>query len=164
MTTNDLTLLLAFNRWANDITLRSAEALSDEQLRRDLKSSFPSVFATLVHMYSADWVWLERWQGRSPSSFPDAAALTTLEKLRAKWKEIEASQRAFLGTLDNMALERKIAFRNLKGIPFEDGLGFTFQHVVNHATYHRGQITTMLRQLGATPVGTDFIDFVRQSV
>jgi uncharacterized damage-inducible protein DinB len=47
-------------------------------------------------------------------------------------------------------------------VPFAQPLWQCLQHVANHSTYHRGQITTMLRQLGAKPAGTDLIGFYRE--
>ena len=142
----------------------AAAALGDEKLHRDCRSSFPSVYATLVHMLSAEWVWLERWNGSSPTSFPDMQALRTMDDLRARWEPVEHGTRMFIGGLDEPALDRPLSYRNLKGEPFSEPLGFALQHVANHATYHRGQITTMMRQLGGKPAGTDFITFVREDV
>lgn len=161
MNVADITQLFAYNRWANARTIESAEALTDEQLRRDLKSSFPSVFATLVHMLGAEWIWAERWNGASPTSWPAAPRMTTLEILKDSWRAVEADQSAFLATIDDAALAQRISYNSLKGDPFNDPLGATMQHVVNHSTYHRGQIGTMLRQLGASPQVTDFVAFVR---
>ena len=164
MTHDDLKFLLAYHRWANDRILGAAGTLSDDQLHRDLKSSFPSVFATLVHTMSADWVWLERWHGRSPTAFPDLSAIRTLAELRPRWSQIEEGQRAFIDGLTPVAITGRIAYRSIKGDPFNDPLGMTIQHAANHATHHRGQVSTMLRQMGATPPGLDFITFVREAL
>lgn len=157
----DITTLFAYNRWANERTIASTRALTDEELRRDLKSSFPSVFATLVHMLSAEWIWLERWNGSSPSSWPGADKMKNLDTLVAEWRTVESGQSAFIATLDQDAIERRMAYRSLKGDPFNDPVGLTMQHLVNHSTYHRGQVATMLRQLGKVPQGIDFVSFVR---
>lgn len=163
MTTDDIERLFAFNRWANARTIAAAEGLGDEKLNRDCRSSFPSVFATLVHMLGAEWIWLERWNGSSPAAWPDLDALKTIADLRARWAPVEAGQRGLLGGLDDAALARRLAYRNMKGEPFEEPLGPMLQHVVNHATYHRGQVGTMMRQLGSKPAGTDFIAFIREN-
>lgn len=162
MTTADIERLYAFNRWANARTLGAAEKLSSEQLHRDLKSSFPSVQATLVHMLGGEWIWLQRWNGTSPATWPDQAALRTVADLRAPWQAVEQGQSAVLAALTDV--DRRFSYRNMKGDPFNDPIGLTLQHVVNHATYHRGQVTTMLRQLGAAAEATDFISFARETV
>lgn len=55
-------------RWANQRILSAAAVLSPEELARDVRSSFPSLPATLSHLLSSDWVWRERWNGRYPPS------------------------------------------------------------------------------------------------
>lgn len=161
MTKSDFERLLAFNRWANARTLGVAEQLTAEQLTRDLKNSFPSVLDTLVHMLSGEWVWLERWNGRSPTSWPFQGQYQSVADLRTPWRAIEEGQLAVIASLGDV--DRRFAYHNLKGEPFNDSIGLTLQHIVNHSTYHRGQITTMVRQLGAVAVGTDFITFARES-
>lgn len=163
MNTTELEMLFTYNRWANNRVLDAAEPLSDELLQRDLKSSFPSIHATLVHMVGAEWVWLERWQGRSPTAFP-ADRLPTVADIRHYWKTVEDGQRAVLGALDTAGLERRLAFRSFAGKDCNDRIGDTMQHVVNHASYHRGQVTTMMRQVGAKPGGTDYITFLREAL
>jgi len=82
---NELRTLFRFNRWA---TLRFLDAMADlpaEELGRNLGSSFPSLAATLVHMLGAEWVWLQRWHGESPATFPDATTLDSVAKVRARW-------------------------------------------------------------------------------
>jgi len=161
MTASDIARLYAYNRWANARTLGAAETLGPEQLNRDLGSSFPSVQATLVHMLGAEWIWLQRWNGSSPSAWPEQAAMRTVADLRAAWRAVEQGQLAVIAALTD--LDRRFAYRNLKGEAFDEPIGMTLQHVVNHSTYHRGQVTTMLRQLGATAIGTDYVTFFREN-
>ena len=67
MNLSDIRHLFDYTEWANALTLNAAAELSDEDLRRDFKISHCSIFATLLHMAGAEWIWLERWQGRSPA-------------------------------------------------------------------------------------------------
>ena len=153
--------LYEFNRWANQRMLNAVMALSEEQFTRDLKSSFPSVRETLVHLVGADWIWLSRWKGVSPTQAPDWN-LATLDAIRAQWDEIERERMAYLEQLTPDALHEVLSYRTLKGDPFSNPLWQLLRHVVNHSSYHRGQITTMLRQLGAPTVTTDLILFYRE--
>jgi len=141
--------------------LDACVALSTEQLTRKLGSSYPSVRDTLTHIMFAEWLWLERWSGRYPSGFPPEDFLD-LASVRARWRKIENDLLKFVRALSAPDLERVIHYRNTKGNPFSDPVWQMLQHVVNHGTYHRGQITTLLRQLGATPVATDLIAFYRE--
>lgn len=149
--------LYDFNRWANGRMLGTAEKLSPEQLTKDLKNSFPSVRDTLVHIMAAEWIWLERWRGNSPKTLLDVSEFPTVSTIRTRWSEIERQQEEFIAGLTEDSLKRVVSYINLKGDPYEYPLWQMLQHLVNHSTYHRGQVTTMLRQLGTQAVATDFL-------
>lgn len=149
--------LYDFNRWANGRVLEAAEKLSSEQFTKDLRNSFPSIRDTLVHIMGAEWIWLERWKGNSPKALLAALEFPTVLFIRNRWPEIEQEQRKFIAGATEESLKKVIAYTNLKGVPYQYPLWQMLQHLVNHSTYHRGQITTMLRQLGAEPVATDFL-------
>lgn len=154
--------LYAYNRWANHRVLEATGKLGAEQFSRDLHSSFPSVRDTLVHMLGAEWVWLERWKGTSPTGLPGRSDLSTHEAIRARWREVEHGQLEFLEQVSDEQLLQDLAYRNTAGKPFVQPLWQVLRHVVNHASYHRGQVTTMLRQLAAEPVTTDLVVFYRE--
>ena len=162
MTHADLIFLFAYNRWANARTLSAAARLTPDQFTRDLGSSFASVRDTLVHIYGAEWIWLARWKGTSPTTAIVAADIPDVAALAARWRTVEEEQAAFIKDLTDADIERLIEYANLKGDRFTNPLGRLMQHLVNHSTYHRGQVTTMLRQLGATPVSTDLVTFLRE--
>src|SRR3989304_5305846 len=162
MTHADLIFLFAYNRWANARTLSAAARLTPDQFTRDLGSSFASVRDTLVHIYGAEWIWLARWKGTSPTTAIVAADIPDVAALAARWRTVEEEQAAFIKDLADADIERMIEYANLKGDRFTNPLGRLMQHLVNHSTYHRGQVTTMLRQLGATPVSTDLVTFLRE--
>ncbi len=151
--------LYEFNRWANAEVLDAVSALRPEQWTRDLKNSFPSVRNTLVHILWAEWIWLRRWKGVSPKSVFDPTEFATVDLLRTKWLEVEREQADFVTGLNEESLRAVIDYVNTRGESFAYPLWQILQHVVNHSTYHRGQITMMLRQLGATPVATDLLVF-----
>ncbi len=159
---DELRELFAYNRWANHRILDAAAKLNDEALDKDLGSSFPSVRATLAHILSAEWAWLSRWQGTSPTGVPDSWDLSTLDAIRKRWAEVERKQQAFIDALGEDDLRRAVSYRNIKGEPFTNTMAQMLRHVVNHSTYHRGQVITMLRQLGADAVSTDLITYYRE--
>jgi len=155
----DIEQLFEYNRWANDRVLTAVSSLSPEQFTKDLSNSFPSVRDTLVHMVWAEWIWLMRWRGESPKIVFNPADFPTVARLKEKWREIEIGQEDIIDTLTDESLAKVIAYINTKGEEWKYSLGHMMQHVVNHASYHRGQITTMLRQLGEGAVSTDFLLF-----
>ena len=161
MTPDEVRTLYAYNSWANHRALGASSALSAEQFTQNLQSSFPSVRDTLAHIMLAEWIWLERWQGRSPA-FPPSDGFPDLASIRTRWQKIETDLSAFVQKLFAADLDRIVEYKNTKGNAFSNPMGQMLQHVVNHGTYHRGQITTMLRQLGATPLTTDLIAFYRE--
>jgi uncharacterized damage-inducible protein DinB len=163
MNKSDLTLLYNYNCWANARVLDAVSKLAAEQFTRSMGNSFSSVRDTLTHIMSAEWIWLRRWKGTSPQAMLDPADYPRLDVLRTKWGEIEQEQAAFINGLPETSLETVIAYVNTKGETWRYPLGQMMQHVVNHSSYHRGQITTMLRQLGAEAVSTDFLLFFDMS-
>ena len=163
MTTDYIRILMDYNYWARDRALASAEHLSGEELSRSLGSSFGSVLDTLVHIYSAEWIWYRRWQGESPSARPDTSELVSVAALRDAWMALEAQIKAFVDALGPAGLHRMIEYKSLTGQSSTSPYWQMIVHVVNHGTYHRGQVATMLRQLGAKPaVSTDLIVFFRE--
>ena len=163
MDRGDIGTLLDFNYWARDRILSAVEPLSNEQYTRDLGNSFRSVRDTLVHIYSAEWVWYTRWQGTSPTEPIPFDRFADLPALSAAWRTLESGIRSYVDGLDDAAIARAIDYRLLSGQPGRSAFSQMVQHVVNHGSYHRGQITTLLRQLGAQPPkSTDMIVFFRE--
>jgi len=163
MTTGEVRELFAYSAWANALVFDTAAALSTEQLGHSVASSFPSIGATLAHVVGAEWVWLRRWLGESPSGFPEWVKSPVLAELRTRLSGVEREREAFVADLSDADLVRVVSYHTLGGQPFWDPLGGLMRHVVNHSTYHRGQVVTQLRQLGFKPPTTDLIVFMRRS-
>jgi uncharacterized damage-inducible protein DinB len=162
MTQQDLDHLVQFNFWARDRVVDAVLPLTPEQYTRDLGNSFRSVRDTLVHLYSAEWVWLSRWEGTSPTTPIAADTFPDLDSLMATWRELESRFRDHVAGIGD-DVERVIDYRLMNGTPGRSAFWQMLQHVVNHGTYHRGQVTTMLRQLGAAaPKSTDLITYYRE--
>lgn len=152
--------LYEYHRWANGRMLDAVANVGREEFVQPAGGSFGSLQATLTHMLAADWVWLERWNGRSPTGFPDWN-VPTFEALRDKWTEVERDQTAFVERLESDDLYRMVAYRNLAGTAADNELWQLLRHVVNHGTYHRGQITVLLRDLGHGAAATDLVLWYR---
>lgn len=162
MNRSDIQVLYAYNRWANDRILEAAARVPPNLLMQDLQSSHSSVMGTLAHMFWSEWLWLGRWQeapppGSSPLDCPGLPAL------RSRWHEIDEARRRFLEALTESDLDRPISYENPPGTPWTYSLVQMLQHIVNHSAYHRGQVSAMLRQLGAAAVPTDFLVFVDET-
>jgi len=147
--------LYDYHRWANRALFDFAAALGEEACGRDVgpQFSYPRVTRMFAHLYGADWVWLRRWTGTSPSAVP-GPELTTMAAVRATWDAFEAEQSAFLDGLNNGDLERVVEFKNTEGKAYRAPLGQLLQHVANHATHHRSEIATMVTMLSGSPPDT----------
>ncbi len=160
MNLEDIRQLFDYTEYANHLVLDAAEKLTEEQLHQDVKISMGSIFGTLVHMAAAEWIWLERWQGNSPAGLWKADAFADLPTLRAEWQKIEANRKAFLDGLTMDALHADLDYKNTKGEMASLPLVALMQHVVNHATLHRGQVVGMIRQLGIAPPAVDLLFYL----
>lgn len=150
MTVDDLLTMLDYHYWARDRLLDAVESLPADQYTRDMGSSFTSIRDTLTHIYAAEWAWHERWIGQSPTTLLPADRFADVAALRAAWRELESNVRALVRRL-GPDVDRIVEYKLLSGQSGASPMWQMVQHVVNHASYHRGQITTMLRQLGAPP-------------
>src|SRR5712664_1043299 len=118
----DIKHLFDYTEWANDLAMNAAANLSDENLRRDFNISHRSIFGTLAHMAGAEWIWLERWNGRSPAKAEAWSMWTTdscadLTTLKERWSEVVARRAQFISALDEARLAAEVYFRLLNGDP-----------------------------------------------
>jgi uncharacterized damage-inducible protein DinB len=164
MTPEEMRLLYDYNAWADRRAMDAASGLTTDQFTKSLGSSFSSVRDTLAHIYGAEWIWLERFLGRSPSSLPDVTQFKDMGSLRERWREQELLLLSFVRGLSQADLDRVMEYKTLKFGAYRNPLWQSMQHLVNHGTYHRGQVTTLLRQLGAQPILTDLMHFYREQV
>src|SRR3954466_5446472 len=114
MTPEEVRILYDYNTWANRRELEAASALTPEQFVKPLGSSFSSVRDTLAHICGAEWIWLERFQGRSPASLPDTTQFKDVPSLRAHWDELEARLLKFVRELKQTDLDRVFEYKTLK--------------------------------------------------
>lgn len=151
-----------YHWWANRLLFDEAARLGAE-VERDLGKhfSFSTLKGTLAHLYGADWVWFQRWQGRPPVALPADADFPTLAALRERWDLLERDQRAFLARLGPEDLGREVEYGNTRGEKFRSAMWQMLQHVTNHATHHRSEVATMLTMIKGSPPSTDLIHYYR---
>jgi uncharacterized damage-inducible protein DinB len=163
MTPDEARQLTDYHLWARERALAALAHVTPEQFRRELGSSFGSLRDTVAHLYGADEVWLARWRGGSPQGLPPAEQFADLAALRAAWAKLDPDFRAFVHGLDAAGLARTLTYRAFNGQSATLSFTQMLQHVVNHGSYHRGQITTLLRQLGVpAPKSMDLVAFYRE--
>jgi uncharacterized damage-inducible protein DinB len=147
--------LYEYSRWANHRLFDFALGLGEDVCGREVGTQFsmPTVTRMFGHMYGAEWIWLSRWKGGSPTALP-GASLISMAEVRGKWDALEAEERAFIDGLTDADLARTIEYKNTEGKPFRAPLGQLLQHVANHATHHRSEIATMVTMLSGSPPDT----------
>ena len=160
MNKQDIEKLYRYNRWANTQVLDFAAKLTPEQFVRDLQTSHRSVRGTLAHILAAEWIWLERWKGVSPTALLDPADFPTVDSVRTRLSDVETECEKFIGGLTDQKLDEPLTYTNTRGEQWTYTHSQMLQHVANHSSYHRGQVVTLLRQLGAEVLPVDLLVFV----
>jgi uncharacterized damage-inducible protein DinB len=152
--------LYQYNAWANGRILDSAAQLSLAQYLQAGGASFASVRDTLVHTLGGQWLYLERWQGRSPGALLSPEQFPDLATLRARWDEVERDTQAFVSGLSDARLGQVVAYTNTRGERWAYPLWQQMMHQVNHATQHRSEAAVMLTQCGCSPGWLDLLYFI----
>jgi uncharacterized damage-inducible protein DinB len=150
-------LFCDYTAWADARMFEAMAALTPEQWTRDLGGSMTSVRDTAVHLAGAEWLYLSRFRGVSPKANWNPADFPGPAALREKWAPVAADLCAFAAARTEEGLRAPLSYLNLKGEPVSFPLGQVILQVTNHSTYHRGQVASQLRQVGATPRSTDLI-------
>ena len=167
--------LARYNRWMNDRLYAVAATLADTDRKRDAGAFFGSIHRTLNHLLLTDRAWLGRIvrdatlaESRDADGRPiamsgrlDQEVYADFEQLRGERVRTDADLIAWANTLDDAMLAAPIRYRTSKGEACEHALWWAVTHLFNHQTHHRGQVTTLLHQLGHDPGVTDLIAFLR---
>lgn len=163
MNTEGVRTLYAYNRWANHRVLGTVRPLEQHDFTRDNSTSHGSIRGTIVHILWAEWIWLQRWRGESPKRIFAQADFADIAAIEAYWQGVESEQQEFIVQLSDGRLKDRLTYENLQGERWTYQLRHMMQHVVNHSSYHRGQVVTLLRQLKHTPLATDFLVFLDEA-
>ena len=158
MSANHYRRLFEYNDWANHRVWECAASLSDEQFRRPCGYSIGSIHAQLVHQMGVEWLFLQRTQGISPTSIPEADEYPTREAIRQQWDGIASDWLPYLAYLNDDALDGSITFTSFNGktqrtMPLWEILS----QLLNHSTDHRAQTLALIHQVGGKTLEQDFI-------
>ncbi len=152
--------LFAYNSWAWQHVFASVTQLdpSDYHATRHLFGD-SSIHKILVHAMAAESIWLARIQGESPTALFDPAAYAGFTAVYTHWRDIIHNWANYVQWLSNTDCKKDIAYQNTSGTAFTLRLSDLMQHVINHATEHRSQLTPMLFQLGVPTPPLDYMRF-----
>lgn len=171
MRAEEVTLLFAYNAWANARVLDAAAKVTTEQFVQPAGLSHGSLRGALVHVMGTERVWRTRCQaGVFPKAPPAEQDFPTVEALRARWREEEARLLAYVGGLrdedpsagSGQALTRVVRYQTTAGVAHETPLWQVLVHVVNHGTQFRGEAALALTQMGHSPGNLDLMAWLRE--
>lgn len=154
--------LYDYHVWANQKIFDRLKELSEDIYEKEIQNVFPSISKLMVHIYTSDNIWLDCISGEkfdeasaSANQLREQIETKRIEEVETMFFDLSDRYKAFLNCQEDIetafVLETSFAGR------LETRLSDVVQHVVNHGTYHRGNITAMLRQLGHPGVMTDYI-------
>ncbi|KSU60585.1 hypothetical protein AS034_17300 [[Bacillus] enclensis] len=148
----------SYHVWATRKLLGHLKTLPRDVFREEIQSVFPSVERTFFHLYEVDALWFSRLKGE-PSPV-DKKMFETLEECEMDFSDLHSE---ILDWLDDMGDGTvSISYQTSKGETFQNTREEILKHLINHGTYHRGNISAMLRQLGEKGVSTDYIYYLRE--
>lgn len=162
MTKNYFIELAGYNIWANGIACAWFEKISDTQWTQYITSSFNSIEATILHIAGAEQIWLDRMNKVDNPVWLPSVFKGSKDQHIALWKKCSEGLKNFVAGLDENHLNINLDFKRLNGDAYSMPYYQVLAHVFNHSTYHRGQLVTLLRQVGFTDVqATDLLGFYK---
>ena len=151
----------AYNLWSNKRITEAILKLPAEKIKQPLISSFPSIELTLLHLMNVEYIWWQRMKLVENLHVIEEKTLS-IEQISYKLLELSLQWKDWVEKSTQAAFEHEFVYRNSKTEQFKQPVFQTLLHLFNHQTYHRGQIVTMLRNIGVEKIPTtDFIVWSR---
>ena len=153
----------SYNSWANGLLLPLIASLSSEQQKQEVKSSFSSLYATVLHMLDAESMWWQRLKLQENIVRPSDSFAGGMNDLSATLQKMDKCWQDWILQASEPMLQHQFIYQNTKRESFKQPIWQMLQHLFNHNTYHRGQLVTLLRQVGVDKIpGTDYIVWCRK--
>jgi uncharacterized damage-inducible protein DinB len=149
--------LLAYTMWADRTVLQALREMSPENLVRETGASFGTVLGTMAHILGSEQLWLSRFLGVPLERLPGSEDFPDLAQLERGFEDFWPQLEFFLASLLAEQLDQEFVWTNTRGETHAAPFRQVLLHFVNHATYHRGQVVNLLRQLGYEPPQTDLV-------
>lgn len=152
-----------YNLWANTKVTGFLKKLTPELWNKELKSSFPTIRETLYHIWDAELIWYDRLKGISLSEWPSAGFKGSNDEFIKSFLQQSGKFIELIESKSERELNDYYGYKNVEGKSFESKTADSVLHCMNHSTFHRGQIVTMLRNAGFTELNsTDYIMYTRE--
>jgi len=153
----------AYNAWANQVLTDAVLEMDENTHQQIVKSSFPNLYATVLHIWDAESIWWQRMEGHAQLLIPSKEFNPTMKEAVNGLLNQSREWNNWMSQVKEEQLQKEFSYKNLKGEVFTSGVWQVVHHLFNHGTYHRGQLVTMMRELGATEIpSTDFIHWYRK--
>lgn len=149
------TKLIEYNTWGNRQIAEQVETFPSDLFDKNIGGSFGSIKNVMVHLLESDYLWLYRWKGNPLAALPEWHH-TDVASLKKLWYPL---QDEMIDLSAKIPPAENIKFITRKGQPFTLPFEEIAVHVSHHGSYHRGQLTNMIRDLGQKPVSTDYFLF-----
>lgn len=159
MIANQMRKLFAFNSWAWQQVFTTVEKVSDEEYHKPRQLFDGSIHGTLVHCLAAERIWLSRIEGVSPQALFDPQKFADFNAVIYEWQPITAQWANYVQDLTDEQCGQFVEYRNTRGSGFSLLLVDILQHVTNHATEHRSQLTPILYHLDVPTKPLDYMRF-----
>jgi uncharacterized damage-inducible protein DinB len=160
---DDFASLYAFNRWANGKMLDACRKLAPEQYAAEPVPGWGSVRSTVYHIAVVTDGWLRTLANDPDLNMPTEAEVQTIDDAARILERAYRTVDSVLPTLTPELLTTPRAFtRGTRTAVFPPWL--VLRHVVNHTTYHRGQVASKLKRFGIQQAETDLVYWHREQV
>lgn len=165
-TKDHLATLFEYVRWADHRQMDACRSVPPANYLKDYGFSFRTVHDTLVHMCAAQEIWLTRWESggaNSPQRMLDRSDLPDLESVRVHWGALHARLGDFVHRQTTHSLAKRIEWTATDGKFYTLPLGHLIQHCLDHSTYHRGQLNSLIKLAGGTPVRVMYYTYLLET-
>jgi uncharacterized damage-inducible protein DinB len=153
----------AHNLWANKQLIDVINQLTPAQIQQQITSSFPGIFKTVLHLLDAESMWWQRLKLKEHVERPSETFTGDFSELQQRLITQSTLYEQWTGSLLDHQLQHVFAYQRSKTEQQKQPVYQALLHIFNHGSYHRGQLVTMLRQLGITTIPqTDFNAYLRQ--
>ncbi len=153
----------AYNLWANQLFVDTINNLSDEQLHKEIESSFPSVYQTLLHLLDVEAIWWQRIKLVEKAEWPSRTFTGSVMEAGKQLVNQSKHWKEWVDLATDNALTHEFIYKNSKKDQFKQPVYEVLHHLFNHQTHHRGQLLTLLRQVGVNKIpNTDLVSFMRK--
>lgn len=153
----------SFNAWANNLLLTTVSGLTEEQQHAEIQSSFLGLYKTILHMLDASSIWWQRLKLQEKIERVGDTFTGDMQALSHQLQQQDKQWQEWVSGANDQVLQHEFIYYNSRKERFKQPVYQMLMHLFNHNTYHRGQMVTMLRQLGVEKIpATDFIVWSRK--